>query len=291
MSAGMRGEDFPNRYVTPSVVCVTILVMAASGCLAANRWMKIRTWKGVVASALVVVALMLFGTLLAFALWGGRRDGSDNRLLPFKLWGTSARPVYAAALGLLAVAAIVLVQSGVRRGGLIPLAALAVLVASSAHGGRVWVDSGGLHTYNDKTMTEYALALRDMTDQHAVLAVTWAGGLPYYSDRPAVDILGKSDRVVASAAPRGPFRPGHNKWDYEHSIRDLRPDVVAQLWRATPDDLALLKNVGYRLTCLRSGHILWVRTDSQHIRWVVLHSSSRPCTPADRFAALNPLTN
>ena len=48
-----------------------------------------------------------------------------------------------------------------------------------------------------------------------------------------VDLLGKNDRVVATGPHRGDFVPGHTKWDYAHSIGDLRPDLVVQLWRPT----------------------------------------------------------
>ena len=30
--------------------------------------------------------------------------------------------------------------------------------------------------------------------------------------------------------------PGHNKWDYTHSIGVLKPDYIVQLWKPTAED-------------------------------------------------------
>jgi hypothetical protein len=70
---------------------------------------------------------------------------------------------------------------------------------------------------------------------NAVVAVDWAGVAPYFADRSAIDLLGKSDPVVArqpmhlDRALRFRFWPGHLKWDYQRAIRTQRPDVVVIL--------------------------------------------------------------
>ncbi|HEY6072535.1 MAG TPA: hypothetical protein VIV15_03870, partial [Anaerolineales bacterium] len=33
--------------------------------------------------------------------------------------------------------------------------------------------------------------------------------------------------VIAKGKPAAAFAPGHNKWNYEYSILQLKPDVVA----------------------------------------------------------------
>ena len=74
----------------------------------------------------------------------------------------------------------------------------------------------------------------------ARIAVVTAGIIPYFSERPAIDLLGKNDKVVA----RGPMhipqalrsidlRPGHMKWNYAHSLATLKPDIVANCTGAT----------------------------------------------------------
>ncbi len=43
-----------------------------------------------------------------------------------------------------------------------------------------------------------------------------------------IDLLGESDKRIASRELKGTLHPGHNKWDYENSIAKLKPDVVFQ---------------------------------------------------------------
>jgi hypothetical protein len=87
-----------------------------------------------------------------------------------------------------------------------------------------------------KNMAEVreALLLRAITTDRASIAVTRAGTILYFTERPAVDPLGKTDAHVAHERARVPlglrrfvaFRPGHTKFDYEYSIGRLKPDVV-----------------------------------------------------------------
>lgn len=85
---------------------------------------------------------------------------------------------------------------------------------------------------------DFALHLREITKPDATIAVVYGGAIPYFADRQMIDLLGKADRRIARSAMRqisGPwkfiyFYPGHLKWDYEYSIGELKPDVVAQLW-------------------------------------------------------------
>jgi hypothetical protein len=95
-------------------------------------------------------------------------------------------------------------------------------------------------------LTRLAVTVRDTTKPDASMAVVWAGIIPYFARRPAVDLLGRSDRTVARMAPRTErFWPGHTKWDYEHSIGRLRPDLIVQLWQPTPEELAAIRSFGY----------------------------------------------
>ncbi len=89
----------------------------------------------------------------------------------------------------------------------------------------------GAHVEDDRTMTRYGLELKQLTREDARIAVYWAGAIPYYSERRGVDILGKSDRWIAHRPARirsyREFHPGHNKWDFAHSLDRLEPDVLA----------------------------------------------------------------
>jgi hypothetical protein len=89
------------------------------------------------------------------------------------------------------------------------------------------------------------LDLRASTSPEASLGVVWAGAIPYFAHRRAIDFLGKSDVHVAHVPPRPPFVPGHNKWDYAYSVGIEHPDVIVQTWRATPADVRLIRSFGY----------------------------------------------
>jgi len=73
---------------------------------------------------------------------------------------------------------------------------------------------------------QIGLLLRENTSPDASVAHFWAGAAPYFSERRGVDFLGKCDPVIArQKAHPGLFRPGHNKYDFDHSLA-LEPDVV-----------------------------------------------------------------
>lgn len=84
-----------------------------------------------------------------------------------------------------------------------------------------------------------ALILQEITRPGAKIAVTAAGTVPYYlPDRYFIDLLGKTDKVIARQPIQSPVslagiadvRPGHMKWDYSYSLGKLKPDVIVQLW-------------------------------------------------------------
>lgn len=125
-----------------------------------------------------------------------------------------------------------------REGAVAPLAALLVvatlLVANGVRGPAslaTWWDAPRPAALVHAETVRRALAVREVAPPGASVAVAWAGIIPYVADRPAVDLLGKSDRTVARLPMRErPFYPGHLKWDYARSLGTLAPDVVAQLW-------------------------------------------------------------
>ena len=72
---------------------------------------------------------------------------------------------------------------------------------------------------------ERAMYLAAHTDAQTVVAVQWAGVPIYFSDRPAVDVLGKSDRHIAKMTVTR-FSPGHSKWDWDYILGTRKPDVL-----------------------------------------------------------------
>lgn len=117
------------------------------------------------------------------------------------------------------------------------------------------------------------LRLRRATTLHATVGVFRAGTIPYFLDRNAIDMLGKSDRHVAHAqvtASSEPisfreFRPGHNKWDFAYSIGRQQPDVVMHMFQRRAE-LAKPFLHGYQ-DVLLEGRCAYVRVASPHLLW------------------------
>jgi len=94
----------------------------------------------------------------------------------------------------------------------------------------------GPTTYRDYNQRNYerALAVRNHTDPDFVIGVFWAGVPVYFSERPAVDLLGKSDRHIARLQVDR-FFPGHSKWDWDYVLRERKPDGFFMMRRGLGD--------------------------------------------------------
>lgn len=135
-----------------------------------------------------------------------------------------------------------------------------------------------LHVDDNRQMVQLAATVRRVTDEDASVAVVWAGALAYFMNRPAIDKLGKNDRVVARAPMRLPpadagrlfalrfFYPGHLKYDFDHSVRGQRPDVIAQMWQDLDDDDRAFLESEYAPSTI-NGHTLYFRRNSPRVRW------------------------
>ena len=114
--------------------------------------------------------------------------------------------------------------------GFMPLAIALAMGTILAISGRQWfnwyIDNAPM-LKTDIVRVELGLHLKQYTAPSAVIAVHAAGQIPYYSERTTIDLLGKSDAVIAKGAPATSFAPGHDKWNYEYSILKLKPDVIA----------------------------------------------------------------
>jgi len=125
------------------------------------------------------------------------------------------------------------------------------------------------------------LLIKEITDEDAKIAVVTAGNIIYFAERYGIDMLGKSDKVIARSQPHQSngsfdnvdeiFRPGHNKWDYQHSITELQPDIVAQIWGSSVEMAPYLNAGGYEYFLI-DGFPLYIRTDSTHVLWEIVNS-------------------
>lgn len=136
-----------------------------------------------------------------------------------------------------------------------------------------------IYSIGQQKAIELGLFIKQVTTPQARVAVVIGGGLPYFSERPAIDLLGKADAVIARQPMHVPagqalidFRPGHNKWDYSRSLGELKPDVISEVFVGTNAEAEpYLKD--YRriqVPALKRwvpDGILYVRTDSPYILW------------------------
>lgn len=124
------------------------------------------------------------------------------------------------------------------------------------------------------------LFVHDITTENARILVISAGGIPYYSERFCYDMLGKADLKIAHGPMHMPdgislldWRPGHNKWDWDYSVTQLKPDIITELWWQVPwqdvpkylEDYEKVKVEDFK-KILQDGSI-YVRKGSPNILW------------------------
>jgi len=108
----------------------------------------------------------------------------------------------------------------------IPLALIVLFIISGEPWFNYSIDNAPL-LKADIRRVRLALHIKNNTSPEAVVAVHAAGQIPYYSERTTIDLLGLNDPVIAKGLGHGEFYPGHNKWDYDYSIGQLQPDLIA----------------------------------------------------------------
>ena len=111
----------------------------------------------------------------------------------------------------------------------IAIAALTVCAISGPPWLR-WLRDNAPLLRSDIRRARAGLAIAKYTSPEATIAVHAAGQIPYYSQRRSIDLLGLNDPFIARGPRRTAFYPGHDKWDYEYSIGQLQPDLIADNW-------------------------------------------------------------
>ena len=175
------------------------------------------------------VGLVVWARVAYVALVGGDELPEMRFLVPV---------VPLAALGAMAAADQIFIgrTSGPRRGfrsaiglpgayGWVMLA-VAVGAAESLCLPPVIAALGQTRGREERRNVEIGLLIKRNTAPQATVAHFWAGAAPYFSERPAQDMLGKSDRRIARLPGRhDQWKPGHVKYDTAYSM-SLRPDVL-----------------------------------------------------------------
>ena len=138
----------------------------------------------------------------------------------------------------------------------------------------------------DRGSVETALMLKRITTPDATIAVTSSGVLPYFSDRTAIDLLGKNDKKIARQKMRQlsddskvlykyrAFYPGHLKWDYSYSIGYLQPDVIVRLWGPEQEAAPYLE--GQYIKVRTAAGDAYLKKNSKEILWEGHEHPARP---------------
>ncbi|MFH1185714.1 MAG: hypothetical protein V1755_11865 [Chloroflexota bacterium] len=121
--------------------------------------------------------------------------------------------------------------AGVRPASILSIGtALATLVVISGTPWFNWAIDNAPLLKADVRRVRAGLAIAQNTSPAVTIAVHAAGQIPYYSERRTIDLLGLNDPLIAKGPLSGSFYPGHDKWDYDHSIAQLKPDLIADNW-------------------------------------------------------------
>ena len=125
---------------------------------------------------------------------------------------------------------------------------------------------------------QIALQVEQLTDPDARLMVAGAGIVPYFTDRFSVEVLGKTDRVIAhenwkrmqDGAVWKSFYPGHFKWDYAYAIGEKQPDLIVNLLPWDEQSAQPFLNNYHPLDNF------YARNDSPHVHSAVGNNSTAP---------------
>lgn len=214
-----------------------------------------------------VVSRTPFDDIVARALGFGRNAGPSD-------WESWFDVTFRTPLLLVAGVAVVLLLAILTARERVPfIVVVSVLVSSATWSALPSVASwqngvAGIGVSEDAEMVGFGIALREATAPEAVVAIVWAGNIAYYSDRSVIDLLGKSDSIIARLNPQisrwQDLYPGHNKWDYAYSVGVLRPDIVAQTYGLSDSDRKNFASWGYRTWCLSSRSV-WIKDSSDSV--------------------------
>jgi len=122
----------------------------------------------------------------------------------------------------------------------------------------------------NKEYVDIVLELAKFTTPETRIAVVTAGAIPYFSELPAIDLLGKNDPIIAHQSNHLPnkisdIRPGHMKWDYDYTIGELKPDIIVQVWGDT--ETAEKYSDLYYVVVDTGNRLFTVREDATDILW------------------------
>ncbi len=155
--------------------------------------------------------------------------------------------------------------------------ALGILLSNLTFVGEMLLIRKPYQTEAFESLINTAIIIDEVTTQDSTVGVYWAGIIPYYSGRKAVDFLGKSDKYIARLQPdlsgmvswSGMYSvPGHNKYDLNYSIKYLHPTYIQYpIWKGQNifswaiDNYAVVNYKGIQL---------WFKKEAPEVKWEIL---------------------
>ena len=220
--------QFADRYLTPSVPLLFIL--AAIG---------LRRLLTVATRPRSFMRLLVFGLLGVAIVLAALPGHTMAHWLSDTTWQGSARAIVGRAAVPAGVAVLLAALLFLRKrlphlatAGVAVAGASLLLVLPNFSLDRQWRFSGAQQASGENFVAQVGLALNRLTRPDDSIALAAVGALPYFADRPGVDLLGLNDVHIAHEPPRtNVFHPGHTKWDYAYSLGTLRPTIVYQLYQ------------------------------------------------------------
>jgi hypothetical protein len=173
-----------------------------------------------------LLLLALFIAQIGYSVWVGG-DYAEDLVASANRFIAQGMPALFILFALVLERMIQSASSAQVKQGFAVLIGLGAVLVISGQPWMNWVISNAPMLRTDIQRVKLGLHIKDYTDPSAVIAVHAAGQIPYFSERTTIDLLGKSDPVIAKGPPATDFVPGHNKWDYNYSILQLRPDLIA----------------------------------------------------------------
>jgi arabinofuranosyltransferase len=228
------GDPLPNTFYLKATGAPRGL-MLESGLLGLSFWLPGAVTAGALAAIAVLaarrnpvveIAAGLVVVTLGYDIWVGGDWKSEfgsryvAPVLPLLLMlaGSGAERVAGFALGS--------ALPGMRAAMVLAIAVATSLLAAPQLALRDWFDPSATPMLRSENERNYDLAryIDRNTLPGTTIGVHYGGVPPYFGERRAVDVLGKSDRHIARLEVDR-FIPGHSKWDWDYVLEEKQPDI------------------------------------------------------------------
>jgi hypothetical protein len=235
-------QSFSDRYL--ATVVPYLLILSVLGAIATARALRI-SMRPLLVGGLLIVGAGVFVYSMRLPV-GKLQEIAPGQSTQLQLWGALIVCVGIAFILFSIVPELRALSPALIAFGLV----IASLLGTNAVPVVLWFQQGTTGFALDRLVARYGAALASSTAPGTTVAVSGAGNITFFDHRRSIDLLGFSDHFIATSKPHSipgvPFQPGHDKWDYDYSIGQLRPDAIFGLFYPSSADLRNLTRWGYQ---------------------------------------------